>query len=478
MRIPRWSGEERPIGLYRYRILWFRVLFVAGVALAFGGGYLVGDHEPAVPSSAQPDATQGETSEQHACAQGSTLRGSDQEDGEASGCFGTLCEFEEPGVPISAAERALLLDEAVARNSALRSRRAALAAEAQATQAYLDSRRVSLDFSKTGFVEALRYLAEVTDLDYGISASARDLVDNERLVVSLRVKDVSVHNALNLILSCNDALRLRVRGGSVWIHSSEDPEEQTTAIYRVEDLVDGSARRLGGHEVDGELLIDLLCEELPDHDGYLEFTNGVLIARLPPSQQARVRALIDRLRSGTRTSAQRPAWIAALEQAMATQRVSLNFVDAPLREVVRDLQVRTGLNLVIGSDVDADLCNVSLRSRELSLEAALSLIVEQTDLSLRLSHETIVIDDCSHGDRDVSLEVFEIRDLSTWLDHDLVEELVYESLGEEQWDGPTSMQTYRGQLFVFQSLAQHEAVLDTLAQLRVSYAEGAADLRR
>ena len=34
----------------------------------------------------------------------------------------------------------------------------------------------------------------------------------------------------------------------------------------------------------------------------------------------------------------------------------------------------------------------------------------------------LVIDDCSHGDRDVSLEVFEIRDLSTWLDHDLVED--------------------------------------------------------
>lgn len=86
-----------------------------------------------------------------------------------------------------------------------------------------------------------------------------------------------------------------------------------------------------------------------------------------------------------------PVWITEYKQVLATRKVTLNFPGTSLAEVVSFMQDITGLNVYVAPDVDAEATQVTLRVREIPLEDALRIIVEQTGMLMVFENESIVL---------------------------------------------------------------------------------------
>lgn len=69
-----------------------------------------------------------------------------------------------------------------------------------------------------------------------------------------------------------------------------------------------------------------------------------------------------------------------IEQELARRRVTLNFPDTPMTEVVSFLQDITGLNIVLQPEVDGEQRKVMLRLRDVSLKDALALVLASAEL--------------------------------------------------------------------------------------------------
>ena len=56
------------------------------------------------------------------------------------------------------------------------------------------------------------------------------MLDNESVEVSLRLKNISLKNALNLILNSNESLQWRIESGVIKIGTEEDKNEELMEI--------------------------------------------------------------------------------------------------------------------------------------------------------------------------------------------------------------------------------------------------------
>ena len=87
----------------------------------------------------------------------------------------------------------------------------------------LDNQRITLNFEETSFGEALDFFRDVTSLNVVVSKKAQDLVEGNPAKLKLRLKDVKVLNALELVLTQSDPnLRYGVRHGVLEIGTNED----------------------------------------------------------------------------------------------------------------------------------------------------------------------------------------------------------------------------------------------------------------
>jgi general secretion pathway protein D len=194
----------------------------------------------------------------------------------------------------------------------------------------LDSQQITLSFDETPFEEAIDFLRDITGLNYVISADARDLIENEEVTVSLRLKDISLKNALNLILASNESLSWRIEDGVIKIGTEEDSvPELELEFYDVNEIVstppDYPAPELGlslaggagggggatggvlsfddedeegGTGVDADKLIELIESKLgeDEEEGSVEFSGGILIVRKPLSAHRKIIKLLEALR--------------------------------------------------------------------------------------------------------------------------------------------------------------------------------------
>lgn len=195
----------------------------------------------------------------------------------------------------------------------------------------LESQQVSLNFDQTPFNEAVDFLREITGLNYVVSREAQDLIDGESVEVSLRLKNISLQNALNLILAAHEDLTWKIANGGVIKIGTEEGEVEDLVLdfYDVNEIVQvppdfpapelglnlassggGGGGAAGGvlsfddeeEETSGKFepdkLIELIESKLgeDEEEGSVEYSAGILIVRKPLSAHEKILKLLDALR--------------------------------------------------------------------------------------------------------------------------------------------------------------------------------------
>ena len=106
-----------------------------------------------------------------------------------------------------------------------------------------------------------------------------------------------------------------------------------------------------------------------------------------------------------------PFWVKNYRKILRERRVTLNFPDVPLQDVILFLQDITGLNFVIAQGVDATEKRISLRLKDIVLENALRIILEQTKLTYIFDRESIIICEPGAASGETYFEIYDVSDI-------------------------------------------------------------------
>lgn len=102
----------------------------------------------------------------------------------------------------------------------------------------LENQKVTLKFTDTPFVDAVNFLRDITGLNFVITTDAMDIIDNEELRVNLRIREVKLKDALNLVLGAHSDLKYRIKNGVIYITTAEvEGEELFLEFYNVLEII-------------------------------------------------------------------------------------------------------------------------------------------------------------------------------------------------------------------------------------------------
>ncbi len=104
---------------------------------------------------------------------------------------------------------------------------------------HLDNQRISLNFEDTPFADAVDFLRDVTGLNIVVTTKAKELVENAPKL-KLKLKDVKVRNALELVLTQTDpSFRYGIKNGVLQLGTTEDWKggKLVLDVIEVKDLV-------------------------------------------------------------------------------------------------------------------------------------------------------------------------------------------------------------------------------------------------
>lgn len=195
----------------------------------------------------------------------------------------------------------------------------------------LDSQPVDVNFDQTPFDDAITFLRDITGLNYVLTKEARELVEGESVTVTLKLRGITLRQALRLILATNEQLTWRIEDGVIKIGTTaEKTEELILEFYDVTEIVqtppDFPAPELGlnlnsgggggggaaggvltfddeeesasGGQLDAEQLQTLIDTRLgeSEDDGTTEISGGILIVRKPLRAHEKIVKLLDALR--------------------------------------------------------------------------------------------------------------------------------------------------------------------------------------
>jgi hypothetical protein len=343
----------------------------------------------------------------------------------------------------------------------------------RAMQNRLRGCQVSLDFDAKPLPECIGVLRTATGLNFTISADAKDLLDNESVVVTLDLKEVSAENALHLILASHESLSYSFDHDVVAIRTKEDLKKLLLEVYDVQDIISGTTKASGGYALGADYLVELLESLLGEEEesGSAEISGTTLVLRKTQAAHAKTQELLAYLRGAEVKEPPTPAWAAKL-QRLLEREVTLKFSEAaPLSSIVSALQDATGAPIALDPSVDAEEAMISLTLHKVTARDALRIALEQVDLTYSFAHELILITPQDRVPSSFRLRILDVEDVCRWMEPDVLESVVTNAVGEDAWDEPASIQAHRGQLIVFQTRALCEEIRNVLAKLRVSRAE-------
>lgn len=191
---------------------------------------------------------------------------------------------------------------------------------------------------------------------------------------------------------------------------------------------------------------------------------------------------------------------------MDTQKISLDFEDAPFMEVFKFLRTTSGVNMVVDSALKAegslDEKRINIEVTDIPLRSALRIVLDFSELVARWKHGVLLITtpDRAHGV--TVLRIYDVRDITFKLTSfpgptmelssgsgmddggglsfgdedgedsvpstDEIVETIKASLGEAADLPNTSLTVLGGILVVRQTPETHRQILDVLAQLRAA----------
>lgn len=117
--------------------------------------------------------------------------------------------------------------------------------------------------------------------------------------------------------------------------------------------------------------------------------------------------------------------------AMSSIKISLNFTDTPLPEVVSFMQEVTQLNIMIDRKAieDPESKTVTFKVDELAFDQALDLILKMADLAYRVDEGVIVITSKEAMQKETVLELYDVQDLTIKITNFKAPEISLESAG-------------------------------------------------
>ncbi|MBI2922527.1 MAG: hypothetical protein HYY18_15860 [Planctomycetes bacterium] len=132
--------------------------------------------------------------------------------------------------------------------------------------------------------------------------------------------------------------------------------------------------------------------------------------------------------------------------AMTSIRISLNFTDTPLPEVVSFMQEVTQLNIMIDRRAieDPESKTVTFKVEELAFDQALDLILKMADLAYRVDEGVIVITSKEAMMRETVLELYDVQDLTIKITNFKAPEISLETAGAAD-EGPIGIGTSGGE---------------------------------
>ena len=143
--------------------------------------------------------------------------------------YQTIFEYPEREVWMEIAKRELPIKDFFRR---------AVSPEVQSINRRLASQKVDLNFDQTPFADCIEFLRGITGLNFVISNNARDTIENDGTTVSLKLKSISLKNALKLILDTSSELTYVIKEGVVLITTTEDTGENLfLEFYEVSDII-------------------------------------------------------------------------------------------------------------------------------------------------------------------------------------------------------------------------------------------------
>jgi len=188
---------------------------------------------------------------------------------------------------------------------------------------------------------------------------------------------------------------------------------------------------------------------------------------------------------------------------LASLRISLDFKDARLDEVIAYFQEYSGLNFHLDADarakVDADGAKITLKLKDVSLSTALKLILNPRELGCVYRNGVIVIATRAGLGTQTVTRVYDVRDIlfqiqdfpgpklglkdkepgiefrpleepTTLFTQDILPDLIKVSTGDRAWDDSSaSIQQIGGLLVISQTRGVHDEVrrfLDLLRQYK------------
>ena len=132
--------------------------------------------------------------------------------------------------------------------------------------------------------------------------------------------------------------------------------------------------------------------------------------------------------------------------AMTSIRISLNFTDTPLPEVVSFMQEVTQLNIMIDRRAieDPESKTVTFKVEELAFDQALDLILKMADLAYRVDEGVIVITSKEAMMKETVLELYDVQDLTIKITNFKAPEISLETAGAAD-EGPIGIGTSGGE---------------------------------
>ncbi len=196
-----------------------------------------------------------------------------------------------------------------------------------------------------------------------------------------------------------------------------DKAEQTADEVLTIDPDNSTAHKLRDHSIRGRHVMeqyDTIITDLEERKRDVENNHNAAIPyadwiRWPNKEQW---DLISSRHQGIALQESEEAfWIQNYRKVLKTRKVTLNFPDTPLSDVIQFLQDITGLNITVASSIDAEDITISLTLRDIRLEDALNIILEQAGLAKTFSNETLLITEPEEAVGEVYLDILDVQDI-------------------------------------------------------------------
>ena len=191
---------------------------------------------------------------------------------------------------------------------------------------------------------------------------------------------------------------------------------------------------------------------------------------------------------------------------MATLKISMDFDDAPVLEILKFLKQTSGINMVVDgalrNEGALDERRISLQVTDIPFRSALNIVLEFTELAARWRHGVLLITTPDKARGDTVLRIYDVRDITFKLTDfpgpkielasgsgmdgdgglsfgdededsappttDEIVETIRSAIGDATDVEGTSMTVLGGLMVVRQSIEVHRQILEVLHMLRAS----------